>query len=1040
MKWSVDNKRILGLLTLAFFSVSNASMLQAERQTQQIESGNKRAPKKNIRILTFTDKKKAQEIRAKAIRSIRELLDQTKDPARKYELMRRYGELFAEQAEYALEKEMIIYDEKYERWQTRGRKGKEPQLDNTNSKLSLEKAVSIYKSIVANYPNYPGVDITYYELGKNLLRLDDNGGVVYLNKLLKEHPKSLYVPEALFALGEHYFNSHDMINAKKYYNQAAKYKDHQIYPYAIYKLGWTYYNFPAETAEDQQEKFAKAVTAFKLVVKLSSTKNEEEDRRIYLRQEAINDLVMVWAETKDVESAWTYFRKIGDQEAFYRMLEKLGAIYVANGELKDAAQVYSRILREVPNRVTNFENHKELVNIYKERNMHGQVVKNARAMAELYLAGGAWYKANESDKELVTEAANQVEINIHRWAATYHDEAIKRKGNADDLFKVAAKLYMTYLAKFPTNPKAYELRYFLAEALFSLKKYDPAATQFMIVVSENKKDGKHLEKAALGAVEAMALVVSGSKFPAVPEPGRVPNPIKIPNSKLKYRKALDQYVELFPNHKDAMKMEATATQITYDYGHYDDAMVRLKNLALNRKGTPQSEEAVKTVLKHYSDPKRKDWDRTIEYCKLFLGNKDVLKGELRKSTLELLIVSSFERALEMEKKGKPIEAAEAFLAFQKDFPQDKRAPKAIYNAMLLFRNNGYIDRALSAAKLVLEKYPKFDQKDDVVIAISEAYEGMGDYANAAKFYNFFAKNWPTDKRAARYLFASGILFKGAKQNDRAIEAMQQFIAAYPSDEYQLPAQMELAGMLEEEKRLPEAIAVYSDIAKRYKASRDEAALAQVKVVTLNTSTKHRFGNPQELARLQKWLAAKDSPNAPLARRELSKAMFNKLEEPFKDFVTSKIDNSSIQVLQSSIQSKQEELLRLVEEYQRIIAIGYPDHVVASTYRIGQGHEAFSLTLLNTRAPKDFNAQEKITLAAQLKQASEPLKDDAVKFYKTAYDHANEAGVFTVWATRAYDRMSKLDPKQSPSIAEFSVDPGYASHSISYDKSVATVLH
>src|SRR5690606_15286742 len=157
-------------------------------------------------------------------------------------------------------------------------------------------------------------------------------------------------------------------------------------------------------------------------------------------------------------------------------------------------------------------------------------------------------------------------------------------------------------------------------------------------------------------------------------------------------------------------------------------------------GTKQSEEAIKTILAHYSAPNRKDWDKTIEYCKVFLDAKGVLSGKLRSSTFELLVVSSFERALDMEKKGKPIEAAEAFLAFQKDFPNEKRAPKASFNAMLLFRNNGYIERSLAAAKLVLEKYPKFDQKDDVVIAVSEAYEGMGDYANAATFYNLFARN------------------------------------------------------------------------------------------------------------------------------------------------------------------------------------------------------------------------------------------------------------------------------------------------------------
>src|SRR5690606_27711399 len=100
-------------------------------------------------------------------------------------------------------------------------------------------------------------------------------------------------------------------------------------------------------------------------------------------------------------------------------------------------------------------------------------------------------------------------------------------------------------------------------------------------------------------------------------------------------------------------------------------------------------------------------------------------------THKLLVFASFERALDFEKAKKPILAAEAFLQFQKDFPKEDNASVALYNAMVIYFKNGLVNDALDAAKLVLQLYPQFDRKSDVVMTVAETYEGLGDFANAA---------------------------------------------------------------------------------------------------------------------------------------------------------------------------------------------------------------------------------------------------------------------------------------------------------------------
>src|SRR5690606_10796879 len=145
-----------------------------------------------------------------------------------------------------------------------------------------------------------------------------------------------------------------------YYRKAMQYKNHQAYTYAVYKLGWAYYNAQTKSEKDQAGNYKKAVTAFKLVVKLSDRDKQRKQRGLDLKEEAIRDVIMVWTEAEDVKSAWRYFWTIGEQGSFYTMLERLGQIYTDQGQNAKAIVLYARILKEAPNRESNPEIHAKL--------------------------------------------------------------------------------------------------------------------------------------------------------------------------------------------------------------------------------------------------------------------------------------------------------------------------------------------------------------------------------------------------------------------------------------------------------------------------------------------------------------------------------------------------------------------------------------------------------------------------------------------------------------------------------------------------------
>jgi TolA-binding protein len=87
--------------------------------------------------------------------------------------------------------------------------------------------------------------------------------------MIKNHPKSKLIPDAWLALGELHFDKHRIKEATTAYQNVMNFKTHRAYPYAVYKLGWCFYNSQGVNEKKTGENLEKSLAAFQLVVKLS---------------------------------------------------------------------------------------------------------------------------------------------------------------------------------------------------------------------------------------------------------------------------------------------------------------------------------------------------------------------------------------------------------------------------------------------------------------------------------------------------------------------------------------------------------------------------------------------------------------------------------------------------------------------------------------------------------------------------------------------------------------------------------------------------
>ena len=481
-------KLIIGLLTVGL-SWSEVGLAKGKR----LDAATKRkvAPNQNDHANYFSGLdlslskaalKKADDLRVSTIASIQKLLKSNVKKDQKFELYLRLGELYGERHDYIRGLEIRDFEEAYDRWSAK-KKGRAPKLSHKASKRELAKSANSFRKLVQTYPRHRRTDAALYALAKTLGRLDNPSAVLYFNQLIKNHPRSPIIPDAHLALGEYYFDKHKVRKALDSYKNAMKFKESRAYPYAVYKLGWAYFNISPKNDREYQDNVRKSLAAFKLVIKLSDA--DRNRKGFNLRKEAVNDLVLVWSETGDVESALSYFRRIGENKAFYDLLERLGNIYDENGENKKAISLYKRLLSGAPLRKSSPVVYAKLLSLLERSNQIESLISYAKKMATEFVAESQFSRKHLNEKELLKEAKEKTRSNIHRYSTLYH----KRGGQAKlkKYLDAAARLYVLYLDNFPKDKHSYELRFYLADIYFYFKKYESASGQYVKVSKEKPK-------------------------------------------------------------------------------------------------------------------------------------------------------------------------------------------------------------------------------------------------------------------------------------------------------------------------------------------------------------------------------------------------------------------------------------------------------------------------------------------------------------------------------------------------------------------------
>lgn len=998
---------------------------EAEREKVEVED------KPQLRYEDFRRQieVKMSEKRGEMLDYLDQILDQTEDPKERPSLLFQKAELLLEQSQFHFFQGMGVDDQIADALSS----GSDAQVMELQAKKEkelkeskdwLREAVLLMQEIERKHPDFERMPDVLFALGRAFWENNRHKKALEAyRKLIRNHPKNQYTADAWLAFGEYYFQvgpekERNLDKALDAYINASKFQDSPIFGYAVYKQGWCYYN---------KARYEKSVEKFKEVILYSDINADLlGERRIALAREARKDYVLAYAQYGNARGAPGEFKQVAEGKEFFTMLERLGDIFYGDGKDRDAIIIYQMLMQMEPESSRNplFQGKvvKLASRIGEKRQVVGQVRKlvdefeRVRTKFQTMKEGDASYEAFKEDLE---EAEDLSDNTLRFLATTWHNEA--KKTRQDSTYEYAYELYGDYLELFPDKKEAYEIRFFFAELLYKLEKFELAGEQYLKVFSIDPK-GKWASAAAEEAVRAFDEVVKDynreqkAKGGAAPPTGA--DALKerpIPEVMKKYIAACNNYVEHYPKGTIAVEARYKIARTLYDYNYFKDSTPRFMEIVDKHADHPRGEQSANLVLDSYNI--LEDWQNLHDAARAFANNRSLMKNaEFREQVMSVLEEASFKLVSDFEKKEQWEEAGKRYLAFADEFRKSKLADKALANAAAMYTRAGDLERAIKVRKRLVKLFPDSSLAPDQLYNIATAYEQIVSYKQAAEWLERFVEKSPDDPRAKDGLFNASIYRQGVGQTKKAIEDRELYLKKYPKAKDTEDIAFSIATAWEEAGDERRAIDAYLMFAGQWMRRSPERALeAYYKAVRMmEGSRRFRKEYDKHLPALDK--AARRFKKNPVQQvaDPLAYLAFLDADRVFEDFKKLSIAKPDKPAeFKKSLKAKTEGKEKVYAAYTNVVKLKSPEWAVASLYRIGQAHEHLARAIQAVPPPKLFNETQAQMFQDQLTQQTLPIEDQAAQAMMLCLDKSAELGVFNEWTRRCLSYLEDKRPDQFP---------------------------
>lgn len=960
----------------------------------------------------------AEKLRSATIVSISKILAQPGRQHQRVELLMRLSELYAERYSYFLQKELDAYEVAHERWEKNQRKGTEPVFNQKKSLSALGTATQILRKLVNQYPNHSRTPEALYQLGFMLTELKSDSATLYFKRLVERFPKSRFVQDANLAMGEFYFGRNKFSEALGYYQKALSDRKHRSYPYAAYKLGWTFFNI-RDNEQVTQQNLNKALLAFKLLIKFTSDSGETQKHRL-LRKDALRDMVLVYADLGDTTGAKQYFQSVNEPELYVTLLERLAWLHAEAGRNKESADLYSQLVKDFPSNQKNPDFLIRLAALYEKEQQRPLLVEHLERAHLMTLPDSSWSKA-QSDKKVLEQARINVARELSHWSQKLHSEFQKSQDKRTALTSLA--IYDLALKRTPESNSQFTLIFNRSQLLTTINEHKEAITGYLAAAQLDKKLGLKRAETKIGLENAIAegeillQQLSGKKNQT--------NLQKFHESRL--ITAIDTHVQFFPKDKENMNYMHRAAWLNFMRNNIAEAQKRWLEMASQNPSNPLVGEGLRLLVKKSFDSQ--NWLKAGQDTKQFLAIPGIKKAAVAPQLFKLHKVAYFQYALDLEKQKKHSDAARLFVDYQKSFSDDPDAPKAMINAANNFFKASKPDEALGNLKAFVQKYPQSALKTKALELTVGIAQSLGQFPDAAQSLEILAQQKSTPesgaqnlKLAAEYRLAEGNFNKAISNASAAIAQLRNPEDICSSYKIVLDGQMALR-RTDSYATAKEAASRCSNISTQWsiyfsgvsanfaleRSEQDDAAKMALIALNRGSTMKGKLDNPFAFEGLH--LAGS--------------VQLKILEAKSKALLTRRItDANSIQVEFGKIKNSAQSL---AQQYSQLARFAQPETSVAALYRVAEIQEALANILVQTPNPSGVSEQDAESFRSRIEKIALPLQEEASSLYAQALEKAHDAEVITPYTDLIQERLASTRPDDFKRRVEVMPAPAYMAH-------------
>ena len=665
-----------------------------------------------------------------AIAETKRLIQRSRGATYLADMEMRLAELYSERARYAW---LTIFEKAKARGET------SRAVEAPEARLLKNLAIGVYDRLLHESPDYPRADEAlfleaheYRELGEF-----DSMRKAY-ERLIEEYPKSSHRIETFLILGDTEFDKGDLARAEMYYNKVLEEPESHIHSLARYKLGWVKVN--REDCKGAVKLFEKILRDRTLVA--GKRQIIATQKSLNVARESLVDIAYCYPEVYGDRPAAPYFRSLAQTSSdFMAAMRRVANRFAIKQMYSPAAAALREVLSAAVSDEDALESARKLYDNVQRGKSYDRAAEDVERIGRVLDAHYHDFRLADPVRKKLTD---EFEVYARDIATKAHAHAKDVKTQA--LFANAAAAYAQYLAYFPNSKAKFDIEQNRAEALFAAELPYKTAQAYE-EVAKTATNAESRKQARLSAISAYQRALEKGSLSRVE---RTTAWAGIRN--LGRQVIADTPAGANPAAEAKLAtIKLAIARSYYDSGDYSHAAELFYALA---RQYPQSQEGqAGAQLALDALRLQEDFEGLVTLGKRLLADKR-LGDEKMRQDIATIVAKTEQRQIADLTISSGDSRDEKLLSFAERHKGSGLGEQALYNAMLLARDSGEIERFYQLGEEFTASYPKSERRVAVMAALAQAATDRADYSQAAQFLETIYESNPNAEDAVDRLFAA----------------------------------------------------------------------------------------------------------------------------------------------------------------------------------------------------------------------------------------------------------------------------------------------